>query len=179
MAIHKIILYNSPILRKPSELIKQGEIDTMPVKQLMIDLMDTMYSMPAYGVAAIQIGVPLQMFILDTAWDYETGEFQMPQLFMNPVILTQSEPTVFEEGCLSLPGGVVNTLRNNRISLQYMNGSGETITEEFDGLTAIAIQHEVEHLQGKLFIDGMGPLKQGIVFKRSKRYLKNLKRGSK
>lgn len=176
MAIRPIITYPSPILRQPSKLIETGGINTEPVKQLMVDLMDTMYSMPAYGVAAIQIGVPLQMFILDTAWDHTTGENQNPKLFMNPVIISEAEPEPFEEGCLSIPGGVVNNIRSKRVLLQYMNTTGETVIEDFEGLAAIAIQHEVEHLQGKLFIDGFGPIKQGIVFKRSKKYLKNLKR---
>jgi len=175
MAIKKILLYNSPTLRIPSELINPGGINTERVKSLMLDLLDTMYSMPAYGVAAIQIGVPLQMFCLDTAWNHETGENQNPKIFMNPKILAQAEPTSFEEGCLSLPGGVVNTQRNTRLLLEYMNMDGQVVTEEFTGITAIAIQHEVEHLQGKLFIDDFGPIKQSIVFKRMKKYLKNRK----
>ena len=175
MAIKKILLYNSPTLRIPSELIETGGINTPRVKELMLDLLDTMYSMPAYGVAAIQIGVPLQMFCLDTAWNHETGENQNPKIFMNPVILAQGKPVPFEEGCLSLPGGVVNNMRAESVLLQYMNMDGATVIEEFNGITAIAIQHEVEHLQGKLFIDVFGPIKQSIVFKRMKKYLKNRK----
>lgn len=175
MAIKKILLYNSPTLRIPSKLIETGGINTPQVKELMLDLLDTLYSMPAYGVAAVQIGVPLQMFVLDTAWNHETGENQNPKIFMNPVILAQAEPVHFEEGCLSLPGGVVNTMRNSRLLLQYMNMDGATVTEEFTDIAAIAIQHEVEHLQGKLFIDDFGPIKQSIVFKRMKKYLKNTK----
>jgi peptide deformylase len=176
MAIKKILLFDSPTLRKPSELITSDKINSPEIKELMLDLLDTMYSMPAYGVAAIQIGVPMQMFVLDTAWNHETGDNQKPMIFMNPVIMAQTEPTIFEEGCLSIPGGTTNNKRYNRILLEYTNMDGARVMEEFTDITAIAIQHEVEHLQGKLFIDDFGPIKKSIVFKRMKKYLKNQKR---
>jgi len=170
MAIREIRMFDDPILRKPT--IPVVEING-GILSIIQDMIETMYAMPAFGVAANQIGHSYSMFVFDTAWDYETKTNKNPKVLINPEILSEENLVDFNEGCLSIPGAYINNQRFNSIKVSYINTKGETINETFEGLAAFAIQHECEHLSGKLFTDRLGPVKRDLVMRRCRKYLKN------
>ncbi len=136
-----------------------------------------MYHMRAFGVAANQIGVSKRMFVIDTAWANDNTKEQNPKLFINPEILAwRGENVQFREGCLSFPDAFVNNERNREISLMWFDINGERHDYDFVGIEAIAIQHEVEHLDGKLFIDDMGPVRQRMVIDKANKTIKQIRR---
>jgi peptide deformylase len=117
-----------------------------------------MYAAPGIGLAAIQIGVPKRVIVMDLARE---GEDRQPRYFVNPEILSASEETVrYEEGCLSVPEYYDEVLRPSKVRLRYQNYQGETVEEDAEGLYAVCIQHEMDHLNGVLFIDHLSRLKR-------------------
>ena len=128
------------------------------LRALMDDMLETMYDAPGIGLAAVQVGEPLRVIVMDLARE---GEEPTPRYFVNPEILSESEETQgYEEGCLSVPDYYDDVERPSKVTLRYLDYTGETVTEEAEGMYAVCIQHEMDHLEGVLFIDHLSRLKR-------------------
>jgi peptide deformylase len=128
------------------------------LRALMDDMLETMYAAPGIGLAAIQVGVAKRVLVMDLSRDEEA---RAPRHFVNPEILWASEETVpYEEGCLSVPEIYEEVERAAKVRLRYLNYAGESVEEEAEGLYAVCIQHEIDHLDGVLFIDHLSRLKR-------------------
>lgn len=158
MAIRSILQYPDKQLRVPGELVEDfGEA----FQRLVDDMAETMYAAPGVGLAAPQIGVSQRVFIVDVA----TGEDEPSDLrvFVNPEILERHGEIAFEEGCLSFPGVREDVTRAERVKVRALGRDGTPFELEADGLLAVAIQHENDHLDGKLMIDHLSVLKRRMV----------------
>ena len=170
MAIRPIISLPDPRLRQKSEPVASVDDD---VRRLMDDMLETMYDAPGVGLAAIQVGVPKRVAVIDTAKD---GEEKRPLLLVNPEIVWSSDETrVYQEGCLSIPDFMDDVERPERVRARFLDRNGETQEIEADGLLATALQHEIDHLNGILFIDYLSRLKRERVIKK---FIKQAKRDS-
>lgn len=137
------------------------------LRALMDDMLETMYAAPGIGLAAIQIGEPIRVIVMDLARENEPPQ---PRFFVNPEILWRSEETFLaEEGCLSVPEIYEEVERSARVRLRYLNYEGETVEEEAEGLYAVCIQHEFDHLEGVLFIDHLSRLRRERALKAVKK----------
>ncbi len=155
MAIREILVVPDPRLKLVSEPVDKVDDD---LRALMDDMLETMYDAPGIGLAAIQIGVPKRVIVMDLGRD-ETD--RQPRYFVNPEILWRSEETApYEEGCLSIPEIYDEVERPAKVKLRYLNYQGEQIEEDAEGVFAVCIQHEMDHLQGVLFIDYLSRLKR-------------------
>ena len=140
------------------------------LRALMDDMLETMYAAPGIGLAAIQVGVAKRVIVMDLARE---GEPPAPRHFVNPEIIWASEETApYEEGCLSVPDIFDEVERPARVKLRYLNYQGETVEEEAEGLFAVCIQHEMDHLDGVLFIDHLSRLKREQAIKKVKKFVK-------
>ena len=155
--IREIIIYPNPILKKISHNIV--DFDEILFK-LLEDMFDTMRSRDGIGLAAIQIAEPWSVFIINLV--DKNGEQRDENLieYINPKILSFSGSTTYQEGCLSVPGFYEDIKRFETIKVEYFNREGERIVEKLDGLASIAFQHELDHLNGKLFIEKLSFLKR-------------------
>ena len=148
MALREILIVPDPRLKQVSQTVEAVD-DAL--RALMDDMLETMYAAPGIGLAAIQIGVPKRVIVMDIS---NKDEEKAPRFFVNPEILWASEETApYEEGCLSIPEIYDEVERPARVKLRYMNYQGETIEEDAEGLFAVCILHERDHLEGVLFID--------------------------
>ena len=155
MAVREILVVPDPRLKLVSEPVDKVDDD---LRALMDDMLETMYDAPGIGLAAIQIGVPKRVIVMDLGRD-ETD--RQPRYFINPEILWRSEETApYEEGCLSIPEIYDEVERPAKVKLRYLNYQGEQIEEDAEGVFAVCIQHEMDHLQGVLFIDYLSRLKR-------------------
>jgi peptide deformylase len=165
MAIRTILTVPDPILKQISKPVEGGVTDEH--RRLMDDMLETMYDAPGIGLAAIQIGVPLQIIVMDLAQKEEPAA---PRYFVNPEILAKSdEMAPYEEGCLSVPEIYDNVARPVRVTLKYLNYHGEEVIEVAEGLYAVCIQHEMDHLKGVLFIDYLSRLKRDSAVRKVKK----------
>jgi len=167
MAVLDIVTYPDPRLREPTVEVTAFDDD---VRTLVQDLTDTMYALNGAGIAAIQVGRFERIFIIDgrVATDDENAD---PVVFINPeVVETGKGMTVGEEGCLSFPGVFVDIKRPRWAKLRAMNLAGETFEWEGDGLLGRALQHEHDHLTGRLMIDLVGMVKKEMIKRKMKRY---------
>ncbi|MEM1104917.1 MAG: peptide deformylase [Pseudomonadota bacterium] len=156
MALREIIKVPDPRLKEVSAPVAGGVTDD--VRALMDDMLETMYAAPGIGLAAIQIAVPLRVIVMDLAGE---DEAPAPRYFVNPEILETSEETApYEEGCLSIPDVFDEVERPIRARVRYLDYNGETVEEWAEGLYAVCIQHEMDHLNGVLFIDYLSRLKR-------------------
>jgi peptide deformylase len=156
MAIRPILTVPDPLLKTVSRPVEGGVTDE--VRALMDDMLETMYDAPGIGLAAIQVGVPLRVIVMDLAGE---GEPRAPRYFVNPEILEVIEETgPYEEGCLSVPDVFDTVNRPLRCRLRYLDYHGNEIEEWAEGLYAVCIQHEMDHLKGTLFIDHLSRLKR-------------------
>jgi peptide deformylase len=158
MALRTILHYPDPRLRqiaKPVERV-DGEIH-----QLVTDMAETMYAAPGIGLAAIQINVPQRVVVIDVS---ETRD--QLQVFINPEIVERDGKQVFEEGCLSVPGIFDEVERARHIRVRALDRDGQPFELETDGLLATCIQHEIDHLDGKVFVDYLSRLKQSRIRKK-------------
>ena len=161
MTIKPLIILPDPILRQASKPIEHVDDE---LKRLADDMLETMYDAPGIGLAAIQIGVPRRMLVIDVSRE---GEDKQPQVFINPEILKSSdERSVYEEGCLSIPDYYAEVERPATITVKYLDRDGKELTAEADGLLATCLQHEIDHLNGVLFIDHISRLKREMVIKK-------------
>ena len=164
MALREILVVPHPVLKQVSKPVAQVTDET---RVLMDDMLETMYAAPGIGLAAIQVGVPKRVIVMDLARE---GEDKQPRFFVNPEILWKSEETApYEEGCLSVPEIYDEVERPSQVKLRYLNYAGETIEEDAEGLFAVCIQHEMDHLQGVLFIDHLSRLKREQAIKKVKK----------
>ncbi|MFN3512096.1 MAG: peptide deformylase [Phenylobacterium sp.] len=155
MALREILVVPNPVLKQVSEPVEKVD-DAL--RALMDDMLETMYAAPGIGLAAIQIGVPKRVIVMDLA---RPDEEPQPRYFVNPEILWASDETApYEEGCLSIPEIYDEVERPARVKLKYLNYQGEEIVEDAEGLFAVCIQHEMDHLEGVLFIDHLSRLKR-------------------
>jgi peptide deformylase len=155
MALLDILTVPNPVLKQVSKPVERVDDD---LRRLMDDMLETMYAAPGIGLAAIQVGVPKQVIVMDLA---RQGEPPEPRYFVNPEILWASEETApYEEGCLSVPEIYDEVDRPARVKLRYLDYHGKEVTEDAEGLFAVCIQHEMDHLKGVLFIDHLSRLKR-------------------
>jgi peptide deformylase len=167
MAKRAIITLPDPILRKVSVPIER--IDEA-VRKLAEDMLETMYAAPGVGLAAVQVGVPRRLFVLDTSKDEKTRQ---PLVLINPQIVSLgAETRVHEEGCLSIPEVRVEIERPSQVTVRFLDREGEPQELTAEGLLATAIQHEIDHLNGKLIIDFLSRLKRDIIVRRFKKQAK-------
>ena len=155
MAIREILVGPNPVLKQVSQPVDKVDDD---LRALMDDMLETMYDAPGIGLAAIQIGVPKRVIVMDLAGP---DEEKAPRYFVNPEILWSSDDTApYEEGCLSIPDVYDEVQRPARVKLKYLNYQGDEVIEDAEGLFAVCIQHEMDHLEGVLFIDHLSRLKR-------------------
>ena len=156
MAIREILTVPDPRLKEVSKPVEGGVTDEL--RALMDDMLETMYDAPGIGLAAIQIGEPLRVIVMDLAKD---GEEPDPKYFVNPEILPLTEEKApYEEGCLSVPDIFEEIERPTECRIKYLNYDGEEVEEVATGLFAVCIQHEMDHLEGVVFIDYLSRLKR-------------------
>jgi len=165
MAIRRILTVdNAADLAVLKQISKPVDGVDDALRALMDDMLETMYDAPGIGLAAVQIGVPSRVIVMDLG-DRDAEEdaepVKKPLYFVNPEIVWSSEETApYEEGCLSVPEIFEAVERPAKVRLRYLNYQGEQIEEDADGLYAVCIQHEMDHLQGVLFIDHLSRLKR-------------------
>jgi len=165
MAIRRILTVPDPILKLRSADVEGPVTDAH--RALMDDMLETMYDAPGIGLAAIQVGEPVRIIVMDLA---RKGEEPAPRYFVNPVILWASEDKKgWEEGCLSVPDIYDEIERPARIRVRYRDYAGQEIEEEADGLYAVCLQHEMDHLEGTLFIDYLSRLKRDSAVRKVKK----------
>ena len=160
MAIRKILIEPNNILRQisqPAEGVGKEEQD------LMKDMLETMYSASGIGLAAIQVGVPKRIIVIDL----NKVEKKNPMYFVNPVIKKKNSiNSIYEEGCLSVPNQFAEIERPNKCEVEYLDFDGKKQLLEANGLLATCIQHEMDHLEGILFIDYLSKLKKSMILKK-------------
>lgn len=155
MAVREILTVPNPVLKQVSTPVAVVDDD---LRRLMDDMLETMYAAPGIGLAAIQVGVPCRVIVMDLARQDEPPQ---PRYFVNPEILWRSEETApYEEGCLSVPEIYDEVDRPARVKLRYLDYHGREVVEDAEGLFAVCIQHEMDHLEGVLFIDHLSRLKR-------------------
>ncbi len=165
MAIRPILTAPDPRLKQKSAPVEGGVTDAH--RALMDDMLETMYDAPGIGLAAIQVGEPLRIIVMDLARE---GEPKQPRFFVNPEILWSAEEVQpYEEGCLSVPDIFDEVERPSKVKLRYLNYQGEQIEEDAEGLYAVCIQHEMDHLEGVLFIDHLSRLKRENALRKLKK----------
>jgi peptide deformylase len=158
MTIRPLVILPDPRLRLVSEPV--GTV-TDEIRRLAEDMLDTMYDAPGVGLAAIQIGVPKRVITMDVS---KSEDEHHPMVLINPEIVWASEEMrVYEEGCLSIPEYYEEVERPDRVRFRYTNLAGETVEQDAEGLMATCVQHEIDHLNGVLFIDHLSRLKRERV----------------
>ncbi|MEM7775617.1 MAG: peptide deformylase [Pseudomonadota bacterium] len=164
MTIKPVITVPDPILRETSVPVEAFD-DTLQV--LVDDMFETMYDAPGIGLAAVQIGIPRRLLVLDVAGEDDQPD---PICMVNPVIERFGDTLrSHEEGCLSLPDVLVHIDRPASVTVRYLDRHGVAQVQEADGLLATAIQHEIDHLDGKLIIDFLSPLRRNMIVRRLKK----------
>src|SRR3954454_1734035 len=158
--VRTILHYPDKRLRESG---KKVEAVTAELRQLIDDMAETMYAAPGVGLAATQIGELLQLFIIDIASDDEPSQLRV---FINPEILERDGDITWQEGCLSFPGVQEDIDRAAKVRVRAQDKTGQWFELEAEGLLAVAIQHEYDHLQGVLMIDHMGPLKKRLTHRK-------------
>ena len=156
------------ILTEPNKLLRlvSKSVDKVSDEErtLMDDMLDTMYEAPGIGLAAIQIGVPKRIIVMDISRDENKKE---PMYFVNPIIKNKNkEKAKYEEGCLSVPDQFAEIERPNTCEVEYLDYDGKKQILKADGLLATCIQHEMDHLEGILFIDYLSKLKKSMIIKK-------------
>jgi len=156
--IYPIVMYGDPVLRKRATDIEKGT----DIKQLAEDMFETMHGAHGIGLAAPQIGKSIRLFVVDgTVLEDEPKLKDFKKVFVNPQILNESgKPWPFEEGCLSIPNIREEVERKEKLRIHYFDENWNEYEEEFDGMKARIIQHEYDHIEGKLFIDYLTSLKK-------------------
>lgn len=163
MAVRTILHYPDPRLREKARPVAEV---TAEVRKLVEDMAETMYAAPGVGLAATQIGEPHRIFVIDIANEDEPSQLRV---FINPEIVARNGDLVWEEGCLSFPGVTEDIDRSERVTVKALDANGKPFELEAEGLLAVAVQHELDHLDGVLMIDRMGALKKRIVDRKMRR----------
>ena len=169
MAILRIYETPEPVLREISTPVENVDDE---LRELISDMFETMYDAPGIGLAAVQVGVPKRLLVMDlqepeNPEDPESKPIREPRVFINPEILEKSTSKVpYTEGCLSVPDQYAEVMRPDRIRARWIDENGDSHEEELDGLLAVCLQHEMDHLEGVLFIDHLSKLKRDMVLKK-------------
>ena len=166
------------ILTEPNELLRQKSLPVDKVdaelQNLMNDMLDTMYAAPGIGLVAIQVGVPKRVIVLDIA---PKDKPKNPMFFVNPEIIeTSRNISTYEEGCLSVPGQFAEINRPEKCHIKYLDYYGQPKELRAEGMLATCIQHEIDHLEGILFIDYLSKLKKSMIVKKLSRQKKQIDR---
>tara|TARA_B100000780_G_scaffold212712_1_gene152360 strand:- start:571 stop:1089 length:519 start_codon:yes stop_codon:yes gene_type:complete len=165
MTIRKILTEPNKLLRQISQSVEKVGMEE---KKLMDDMLDTMYEAPGIGLAAIQIGVPKRIIVMDVNRDENKKE---PLYFVNPIIKSKNlEKSTYEEGCLSVPNQFAEIERPNLCEVEYLDYNGKIQLLKAEGLLATCIQHEMDHLEGILFIDYLSKLKKSMIIKKLSKF---------
>ena len=161
MTVKTILTEPNTLLRQISQPVEQvGELE----KELMNDMLETMYAANGIGLAAIQIGVPKRIIVMDLSKEENK---KLPMYFVNPLIIKKNEEkTIYEEGCLSVPNQFAEIQRSSKCEIEYLDFNGDKQNLEAEGLLATCIQHEMDHLEGILFIDYLSKLKKEMIIKK-------------
>ena len=171
MALKEILIEPNKVLREKS--IKVDKVDD-DIQKLMDDMLETMYAAPGIGLAAIQIGVPKRVIVLDIT---SKDEQKNPMYFINPEIIEKSNNnSIYEEGCLSVPGQFAEIVRPDRCHIKYLDYFGQPRELKAEGMLATCIQHEMDHLEGILFIDYLSKLKKSMIIKKISKQKKAIER---
>ena len=161
MALKKILTEPNKVLRQKSLPVEKVDGD---LQKLMDDMLETMYAAPGIGLAAIQVGVPKRVIVLDIA---PKDEPKNPMYFINPEIIEKAESnSTYEEGCLSVPGQFAEIDRPSKCHVKYLDYYGQPKELKAEGMLATCIQHEMDHLEGILFIDYLSKLKKTMIIKK-------------
>ncbi len=161
--VYPIIMYGDPVLRKRAKEVEKGSID---IKTFIQDMFETMYAAHGIGLAAPQIGKSIRIFVVDgtTLNEEEEDMTGFKKAFINPEIVDEDgEAWEFEEGCLSIPNIRENVSRLEKVKIRFVDEDWKVHEEEYDGVKARIIQHEYDHLEGKMFIDYLSPLKKRML----------------
>src|SRR6476646_1213638 len=175
MAIRRIYETPEPVLR---EISKPVETFDAELKTLVSDMFETMYDAPGIGLAAVQVGVPIRLLVIDlqepeNPEDEDSKPVKDPKVFVNPEILWHSDMEVpYTEGCLSVPEQYAEVMRPDKIRAKWRDVEGKSYEEEIEGLLAVCLQHEMDHLNGVLFIDHLSRLKRDMVLKKLAKWRK-------
>ncbi|HET9812378.1 MAG TPA: peptide deformylase [Sphingomicrobium sp.] len=175
MAIRPIFETPDPVLRQISKPVATFDAE---LKTLVTDMFETMYAAPGIGLAAVQVGVPIRLLVIDLQEpedpeNPESKPVRDPRVFINPEILWHSDVEVpYTEGCLSVPEQYAEVMRPDRIRARWQDVEGTTYEEEIEGLLAVCLQHEMDHLNGVLFIDHLSRLKRDMVLKKLAKWRK-------
>ena len=169
--LKKIIIEPDPILRQKCKPLEKVDSN---IKKLLDDMLETMYAAPGIGLAAIQIGILKRLVVIDISKEEEKKQ---PIFLVNPEIIYRSKETsVYEEGCLSLPGQFAEVERPSECTIKYIDYYGKKKDLKADGLLATCIQHEIDHLNGILFIDYLSKLKKDMIIKKLVKQKKEIER---
>jgi peptide deformylase len=166
MAIREIVEVPDPRLRQISSPVEEV---TDEIRELVSDMVETMYAAPGIGLAAIQVGVAKRILVIDLQEPEEEGgePVKDPHVFINPEIVTHSDEEVpYTEGCLSVPDQFAEVDRPDKIRARWLDLDGKLQEQDIDGLLAVCLQHEMDHLNGVLFIDHLSRLKRDMILKR-------------
>ena len=170
MTIRKILTEPDPFLRQKSYDVDKVDDET---RKLMDDMLDTMYAAPGIGLAAVQIGILKRIIVIDLSKKKE----KKPLYFINPKIILKSDnKSIYEEGCLSVPGQFAEIGRPDQCHIKYLDYRGQQQELKAEGLLATCIQHEIDHLEGILFIDYLSKLKKSFIVKKLSKQKKSLER---
>ncbi len=166
MALREIRKYPDPVLRQ-----KTGRVETLDasLQRLIDDMVETMHAAPGVGLAANQVGIPLQVAVIDLSAREEKGQRRPLLVLINPEMLSLEGSIMEEEGCLSIPEYTEKVKRASKVNVRAQDRAGKSFEIEAEGLLAKALQHEIDHLNGLLFIDRLSPLKKDIFRRRFKK----------
>jgi peptide deformylase len=168
MSIKPLVILPDPALRQTSRPVERVDEALRGVAR---DMLDTMYDAPGIGLAAIQVGEPIRMLVIDLAKDDQP---KAPQIFINPEIVERSDETsVYEEGCLSIPDYYAEVERPASVRVKFLDADGKEQEVAAEGLLATCLQHEIDHLNGVLFIDHISKLKRDMVVRKFKKLAKD------
>jgi len=168
MALRPVLLFPDPGLKRVSAPVDDV---TDGLRELAADMIEVMYDEPGIGLAAPQVGEAIRMVVMDTEWT-EEGNDRDAQVIINPMILEREGSVIWTEGCLSVPDFQAEVERAARVKVRYTDLEGDEHVEDCDDLRAVCIQHEIDHLDGVLFVDRISRLKRGLYTKKRKKALK-------
>jgi len=161
MTTKPLVLLPDPILRESSRPVERVDDE---LRRFADDMLETMYDAPGIGLAAVQVGEPVRLLVIDVS---KEDEPKNPQVFINPeVVATGDEVSTYEEGCLSIPDYYAEVERPATVTVNYLDRNGKENTVTADGVFATCLQHEIDHLNGVLFIDHISKLKRDMVVKK-------------